>query len=226
MKQPRIVLASASPRRRQLLEALEVTYEVLPAGINEAAVRADTPQALVRKIAAAKAEAVVPRVSVRAGEKALVLSADTEVVLDGEVFGKPRDREHAKEMLRRLAGRTHTVHTALAIQELPGGSLWLDGAKSDVRFHPLADQTIANYVETGEADDKAGAYGLQGAGAEFIAEVRGELSTVIGLSLAALERGLRQAMGDNICFGDERGILRRAYPDLMKSLKFEIHPAS
>jgi septum formation protein len=180
----RLTLASQSPRRRELLGLLGLALEVRPARTDEARRPGEAPEAYVRRVAAEKAAAV---------EGALVLGADTAVVLGGEVLGKPRDEADARRMLRALSGSVHRVLTGVCVRRAtpPAESEAL--VATEVLFAPLTEAEIAWYVSTGEPLDKAGAYALQGAGGAFVVEVRGSVSNVVGLPLretAGLLRGL------------------------------------
>jgi septum formation protein len=179
----RLVLASQSPRRRELLGLLGLRPEIRPAHTDEAVRPGESPEAYVRRVAAEKAAAVT-------GD--LVLAADTAVVLGGEVLGKPRDPADAGRMLRALSGRAHRVLTAVCVRrDVPAASAEVLVA-TEVEFAPLSEERIAWYVATGEPLDKAGAYALQGAGGAFVAAVHGSVSNVVGLPLresaALLER--------------------------------------
>src|SRR5215475_1754329 len=189
----RIVLASASPRRRQLLAQLGVRFEVRPADLDETPLPGEDARAHVERLAIAKAAAVA-----EPGE--VVLAADTTVELDGRIFGKPIDAGHALDMLRLLRGRTHHVYTGVAL--LAGRVMRSTVVTSGVRLADADDELLAWYVTTGESADKAGAYALQGAGALLVAEIHGSPTNVIGLPLhevhrllASLPRDVRA--GDN-----------------------------
>jgi septum formation protein len=175
-----VVLASASPRRLDLLERLGVDVVVDPADVDETLRAGEPAVAYVRRLAAAK----VARVAARHADDQLVVGADTTVELDGRVLGKPDDAAHAAAMLRDLSGRTHRVHTGVAVRHR--GRTLDDVVTSLVRFEPLSPATIAWYVATGEPLDKAGAYAVQGVGAVLVAEVRGSVSNVVGLPLATV----------------------------------------
>lgn len=167
-----IALASASPRRRSLLETAGFTVSVVPANIDEVH-RGEEPVTWARRLAADKARATPTDLT--------VVAADTVVHRDGALFDKPRDREHAADLLRALSGHTHTVTTAWVVRR---GAIVHDGhVHTRVRFRVLNEATIARYLATGEADDKAGAYAVQGVGAALIAGVEGSLSNVVGLPL-------------------------------------------
>ncbi len=182
-------LASQSPRRRQLLEQLGVDFAVLEVEVPEQRDPAETPQAYVSRVALGKARAGLAALDASNG--ALVLGADTEVVLDDEVFGKPRDAAAATAMLRLLSGRTHTVVSVV----------WLVGAQrersatciSQVTFADLSAADIESYVATRESFGKAGAYAIQGRGAALIAHLQGSYSGVMGLPLFETARLLREA---------------------------------
>jgi septum formation protein len=178
---PRLVLASQSPRRRELLAQLGLALEVRPAGTDETQHPGESPESYVRRVAAEKAAAV-------AGH--LVLGADTAVVLDGMVLGKPSDGDDAARMLRALSGRAHRVLTAVCVRA--GARVAETVVATAVDFVPLTEAAIAWYVATGEPLDKAGAYALQGAGGLFVREVRGSVSNVIGLPLRETAELLRQ----------------------------------
>lgn len=171
-----LVLASASPRRRELLGLLGIPFEVLPAHVDESVRAGESPAHYVERVAADKARAVASRESSR-----LVLAADTTVVLGGEVLGKPESDEQALEMLRRLSGRTHRVMTAMALAGPLEASERVD---TEVTFRSLSDEELRWYVSTGEPRDKAGAYGIQGAGGLFVSRIDGSASNVIGLPMA------------------------------------------
>jgi nucleoside triphosphate pyrophosphatase len=172
-----LVLASASPRRRELLRWLVAEYELDTAEIDESPRPGEPPPALVSRLARAKAEAVGAR---RRG--AWILAADTIVEIDGDVLGKPADEHEATVMLGRLSGREHRVFTGFTLLA-PGGDHRGGMVESRVRFRSLDGPRIATYVATGEPLDKAGAYAIQGRGASMIAAVDGSFTNVIGLPL-------------------------------------------
>ena len=184
---PVICLASISPRRRELLAQIGVAHIVVGADINEAVLSGEAPRAYVTRLAREKALAIR-----RTGQQLPVLAADTAVVLDGEIFGKPRDRAQAIDMLGALAGRTHEVLTAVALANPDGVSARLSA--STVRFRKISPEECAAYWETGEPRDKAGGYAIQGLGAVFVESLSGSYSAVMGLPL--FETGeLLQAAG-------------------------------
>ncbi len=176
MSQPRLVLASGSPRRRDLLASLGLAFAVEPPGVDESRREDEDPAAFVERVARAKATAVGrPGVT--------VLAADTTVVLDGDVLGKPDSPEEASAMLRRLRSRTHVVVTGVALAA--DSAVHSTVASTTVAMAWIPDEVIAWYVATGEPLDKAGSYALQGVGGTFVEHVDGEPSNVIGLPLAA-----------------------------------------
>jgi septum formation protein len=178
------VLASASPRRRELLSLIGIAHDVLPANIDESYLPGEAVREHPERLARGKATALH-------APDAVVIGSDTIVVVDGDVLGKPRDRAHAAEMLRRLQGREHVVMTGVAVR-------WRDQLLSGleevgVRFRALDDREIEQYIDTGEPMDKAGAYGIQGFGATIVERVDGDYFAVMGLPLNRLVRLLRRA---------------------------------
>ncbi|HXG04891.1 MAG TPA: Maf family protein [Candidatus Binatia bacterium] len=177
-----LVLASASPRRRELLARLVPAFEVVPAGLTEVLPAPVTPAA-VADLALAKARAVAARVG-----RGVVLGADTEVVVEGEALGKPADPEAARAMLRRLRGRTHEVVTGVAVVDATTGRAASTAVVSRVVMRDYPDTTIEAYVAAGEGLDKAGAYAIQGQGAELVAGYVGSYTNIVGLPLAETRR--------------------------------------
>lgn len=175
-----IYLASASPRRSELLGQIGVRFEVVPAGVSEAGLAEESATDYVLRVATAKADAVWDAVSA-AGRPRPVLAADTAVVLDGRIFGKPEDETQAMQMLARLSGRTHEVETAVVLR--CGDDLQARCTRSEVRFRATTAAERGAYCRTREPIDKAGAYGIQGLGAVFIDRVSGSYSGVMGLPL-------------------------------------------
>ena len=186
MSAPRIVLASQSPRRRELLTQIGIPHEVRPAGLDETRRPGESAAAYVERLAREKAVAIAAR-----ERDAVVIGADTTVVLDGEIFEKPLDAADAARMLRRLSGRTHTVLTAVSVAR--GGDVRSGVESVEVTFRALDEQQIAAYVSTGEPLDKAGAYGIQGYGAVIVERIHGDYFAVMGLALGRLVGLLREA---------------------------------
>jgi septum formation protein len=179
MKKDFVYLASASPRRSELLRQIGVPFEVRPADIPETPVAGEPPDALVLRLAAEKADAVWRRVP--AGERRPVLAADTAVVLDERVLGKPADEAQAEAMLAALSGRTHTVLTAVALRYGDAAETLL--SSSEVTFRVTTAEERAAYCRSAEPLDKAGGYGIQGRAAMFIERLAGSYSGVVGLPL-------------------------------------------
>ena len=176
----KLILASQSPRRQQLLGQIGVAFEVMPAEIDERPLPGETADDHVSRLAAEKARAVFDSPAVDRGR--LVLAADTVVVVDGEILGKPVDRADGVAMLGRLSGRRHIVLTALNLRGPDGGERARLN-RNEVDFRPLVPGEAEAYWETGEPEDKAGAYGIQGLGAIFIESIRGSCTGIMGLPL-------------------------------------------
>ncbi|HEY4376729.1 MAG TPA: Maf family protein [Acidimicrobiales bacterium] len=181
-----LVLASGSPRRRQLLGELGLPFRVVVSDVDESPLAGEPPRDLVLRLARAKAEAVAAL-----APNAVVVAADTIAVLDGEVLGKPIDEADAAAMLQRMSGTTHEVLTGVAV--LAAGELQAEVAVSRVRFAPMTTAEITDYVATGEPLDKAGAYGIQGEADRFATLVDGAFDNVVGLPLALVRRLLATA---------------------------------
>jgi nucleoside triphosphate pyrophosphatase len=186
----KLILASASPRRAEVLRNAGIAFEAMATGVDEAPQPNESPEELVRRLAENKARLAAPRVAGRDGP-VIVVGADTEVVLDGAVLGKPASAEDARDMLRRLSGRTHSVITGLAAIRLPDGAARTELETTQVTFAPLTPEEVEDYVASGEPFDKAGAYAIQGRGGRFVTRVEGCYFNVVGLPLARLCRILR-----------------------------------
>jgi septum formation protein len=189
----RVILASQSPRRRELLTLVGIPHDVRPADIDEVYGPGEKPREHAERLAREKADVIAAR-----EPGTLVIGSDTIVVVDGDVLGKPVDDEDAARMLARLGGRSHTVITALAVAWR--GETHSAVEEVGVTFHPLAADEIAAYIATREPMDKAGAYGIQGYGATLVARVDGDYFAVMGLSLQLLIRVLR-SLGIRYAFG-------------------------
>lgn len=177
----RLILASGSPRRRELLQRIGLHFEVIPSGVSERVERPLEPSQLVQQLAYRKALAVAN--SLKCG---LIIGADTVVVQDGEVLGKPADAEEAKRMLTRLQGRTHAVYSGVAVVDAATGKHRVAYNRTEVKMRALTSLEIDRYVATGEPLDKAGAYAIQGRGALLIEAICGDYFTVVGLPLFLL----------------------------------------
>ncbi|EIJ36404.1 Maf family protein [Thiothrix nivea] len=181
MKQPQLVLASASPRRRELLAQIGLNFLVQTADIEETPLPGESAEALVKRLAKEKAEAVWISRGVSHTPSLPVLGSDTLGILDGELLVKPADFEDARRMLRKMSGQRHEILTAVALTGAGGTQVIVN--RSVVKFRALTDAEILAYWQTGEPQDKAGAYAIQGYGAVFIEQLEGSYSGVMGLPL-------------------------------------------
>jgi len=179
MAGPLILLASASPRRSELLRQVGIAHEVRPVDVDESVRPDEAPSAYVLRLAETKAAALWQQLD--AGQRLPVLAADTTVALEGEIFGKPADAAEARAMLGRLSGRTHEVHTAVAVLHAGGAAARV--SSSSVSLRELSSAEIDWYWNTGEPADKAGGYAVQGRAAVFIRHIAGSYSGIMGLPL-------------------------------------------
>jgi len=193
MIEPRVILASQSPRRRELLNLIGIAHEVRPADIDESAFPDEAPAAHAERLARSKADTLARELT-----DAVVVAADTIVVIDDLILGKPADADDARHTLRRLSGRTHTVFTAVAVAR--DGELVSAVETVSVTVRPLDDAEIDAYVATGEPMDKAGSYGIQGFGAAIVERIDGDFFAVMGLPLVRLVR-LLERVGVRYRFG-------------------------
>lgn len=174
-----LVLASASPRRRELLEQIGVKFQIIPSDVAEVGY-GGTPEMIPQRIVTQKVKSVKARLG--ANFTGWILGADTVVVLDNEVFGKPNDKTHATSMLQRLSGKEHRVITAVRLEDAMG-ELHQETVITKVRFAELSTREIENYVATGEPDDKAGAYAIQGKANYMVKSIEGSYTNVVGLPM-------------------------------------------
>ncbi len=178
---PRLILASASPRRSALLSQIGLTFEIFPSEIEEPLPDKDlSPEKVTQKLAKLKARAVAERYT-----EGIIIGADTLVLFKKELLGKPKNREDAKSMLSRLSGKTHRVITGVALIDVKKKTETTWSEVTKVCFRELCADEIDNYIESGEAKDKAGAYGIQGRGAAFVKRIDGCYFNVVGLPLAS-----------------------------------------
>ncbi len=194
MTAPRLYLASASPRRSQLLQQIEVPHVVRPVVIDESPRDGEAPAAYVLRLAEQKAQALWAQLA--PGQRLPVLAADTTVAIEGAILGKPADRAELHAMFRRLSGRTHEVHTAVAVMH--DGRVNARISTSEVSFRELAPAEIDWYWDTGEPADKAGGYAVQGRAAVFIRHIAGSYSGVMGLPLYETWELLAPALGQTL----------------------------
>jgi septum formation protein len=194
MTECRVVLASSSPRRRELLKLIGISPDVKPANIDETIRRGETPRHYAERLAREKAGALATR-----DPNQITIGADTIVVINRKILGKPADADQAASMLRQLSGREHTVVTAVAVSR--GKKLRSAVEEVRVKFRRLRDDEIEAYIATGEPMDKAGAYGIQGYGATIVECIDGDYFSVMGLPLSRLV-GLMRDVGVKYSFGD------------------------
>ncbi len=188
----KIILASASPRRRDLLNLMGLSFTVMPSD-REEVITKTAPDAVVEELSFQKAEDIAEKTA-----DGLIIGSDTVVAIDGKILGKPASREEAIEMIRSLSGRTHEVYTGVTLIERANGRTVRTetfSEKADVKVMTLSEDEIEGYVDRGESMDKAGAYGIQGYFSVFIEEIKGEYATVLGLPVAGLYRRLRSKGG-------------------------------
>ena len=183
----KIVLASTSPRRAELLQQIGIEFEFASGNVQEKPHPDEAPADYITRLARAKVMAVAEE-----RESGLIIGADTVVVLDGQLLGKPKDEADAERMLRSLSGRWHAVMTGVALYDVATGQEVADFDKTLVRFVRLSNQEIDWYVKTGEPMDKAGAYGIQGLGGLFVDEIAGNYYNVVGLPLPLVYRLARR----------------------------------
>lgn len=188
-----IILASASPRRREILEGLGISFRILPAGADETCDLTD-PAAFVRELARRKGQAVYSSLSHKEREDAVILSADTVVVLDGQILGKPRDRDEAIRMLTALSGRDHAVLTGIGVTV--GGVTHTAAESTTVHVDEIPTKALLAYVDSGDPMDKAGSYGIQGAFSRWIRGIDGCYFNVVGLPVNRLNHLYHTCTGD------------------------------
>ncbi len=188
----RLVLASQSPRRRELLSAAGFEFDLSPTQISEIPDENLNLEGQIRALACQKAEACLKSGKVAKGQGNLILSADTVVVLDGQILGKPDDRRENEHYLRLLSGRTHCVITSVALLDVDTGRMAVGHETSWITFRTLTDDEIAAYVASGEGLDKAGGYGIQGSAGAFVSEVKGPYDNIVGLPVALVEKLLKE----------------------------------
>jgi len=188
----RLILASGSPRRAEILRNAGIVFEVQAALLDESRRAGEPPGDHVRRLALEKARIAAEAVAERESGAYFVVGADTVVVAGDEILGKPASEEDARRMLRRLSGTTHEVHTGLAVLRRPGADERAAEEITRVTFAPLSSEDIESYLATGEPFDKAGAYAIQGVGGRYITRIEGCYFNVVGLPLARLCALLRE----------------------------------
>lgn len=188
--QPQIILASQSPRRREMLKSIVTEFALASADIDESVLGQETPEAYVTRLAQEKAKVIA-----KEAPEAIVIGSDTTVVAvldngDKEILGKPVDLADSQRMFALLSGRKHQVMTAFALVQ--NDRVYVENVITDVIFKQVSEQEVESYWQTGEPQDKAGSYGLQGIGGKFVKAISGSVSAVVGLPLVELEQGLAE----------------------------------
>jgi len=186
----KLILASSSPRRAEVLRNAGFVFQVRPADVDETRLAHEAAEDYVRRVAQAKAHAVADPARV-AGERLVVIAADTIVLAEGQILGKPKDADDARRMLRLCSGKTHEVLTALCVINIPAAKEALHVEKTRVEFLNMSEEEIENYLQTGEPFGKAGAYGIQGIAGRFATRIAGCYFNVLGLPLSRLWTTLR-----------------------------------
>lgn len=189
---PKIILASRSPRRADLLRQMKIKFTVKTKEVNEDSDRKDDPEAFVKEISLRKAEAVADEIST-----GLIIAADTIVYLQGEILGKPKTKEEAKKMLSKLSGNTHEVYTGFTLLSKEKG-IFQDVEKTRVTFRDLDDWEIDAYVATDSPMDKAGSYGIQDQSGFFVEKIEGCFFNVVGFPITKFYQGLKQLMDHDV----------------------------
>ena len=186
----RLILASASPRRAEILRNAGFVFDVVPADVDETMLPGEAPEDYVQRLALAKARVAAKQVQVGTGA-AIIIGADTAIAMEGQALGKPSGAEDVRRMLGLLSGKTHEVLTGLSVLSVPDGREARHVERTRVTFVQLRDEDIEGYLATGEPLDKAGAYAIQGIGGKFVSRIEGCYFNVIGLPLSRLWRMLR-----------------------------------
>ena len=188
-----IILASASPRRKEILENTNIKFDIISSSIEELILGGESPCQMVMRLAFEKGIDIASK-----HKSDLVISADTIVVLDNTVLGKPKDEEEAKLMITNLSGRTHQVITGISLINLENDKKVIDYVISNVKFKNLSDDDINDYIKTKESLDKAGAYGIQGYGALLVEEIQGDYFNIVGLPISKLSDLLKKHFNINL----------------------------
>ena len=188
-----IILASASPRRKEILQNTNVKFEIISSSIEELTLEGESPCQMVMRLAFEKGMDIAPR-----KKSDLVISADTIVVLDGIILGKPKDDIEARKMITSLSGRKHQVITGISLINLDSNKKVIDYVVSNVKFKHLSEQDINDYISTKESLDKAGAYGIQGYGALLVDEIYGDYFNIVGLPISRLSDLLKKYFNINL----------------------------
>ncbi|MCR8629596.1 Maf family protein [Paenibacillus radicis (ex Xue et al. 2023)] len=188
----KLILASSSPRRQELIRTLQLPYEIRVSDVNEDTEPGLTPAEIVEQLSGRKAAAVCEMYKSELSKECVVIGSDTIVVLDGQVLGKPKDRQDASRMLNALQGREHQVFSGVACLDLSSGTQLVDHQVTSVYMKPLSDEQIERYILTGEPMDKAGSYAIQGLGATIVERIEGDYFNVVGLPMSLLSDLLKR----------------------------------
>ena len=192
----KIILASSSPRRKEILENANVKFDIIKSEIDEVILDNELPSQVVMRLAFEKCIDIATK-----HRECLVIGADTVVVLDDVILGKPKDIDEAIEMITQLSGKTHQVITGISLINLSANKKIIDYVVSNVKFKDLSAKDIKDYIQTNESLDKAGAYGIQGYGALLVEEIQGDYFNIVGLPISRLSDLLKQHFSINIFYG-------------------------
>lgn len=192
----KIILASSSPRRKEILENANVKFDIIKSEIDEVILDNELPSQVVMRLAFEKCIDIAAK-----HRESLVIGADTVVVLDDIILGKPKDIDEAIAMITQLSGKTHQVITGISLINLTANKKIIDYVVSNVKFKDLSAEDIKDYIQTNESLDKAGAYGIQGYGALLVEEIQGDYFNIVGLPISRLSDLLKQHFSINIFYG-------------------------
>ena len=191
-----IILASASPRRKEILENTNLKFRIIKSDIDEKILEGESPQQVAMRLSFEKCMDISCN-----NESSLVIGADTIVVLDDMILGKPKDKDEAYCMLKKLSNRVHQVITGISLINLEGNKKIIDYVVSNVKFKDLSEEDIKDYIQTDESLDKAGAYGIQGYGALLVEEIKGDYFNIVGLPISRISDLLKQHFSINLFYG-------------------------
>ena len=191
-----IILASASPRRKEILENTNLKFRIIKSDIDEKILEGESPQEAVMRLSFEKCMDIACN-----NKSSLVIGADTIVVLDDMILGKPKDKDEAYCMLKKLSNKVHQVITGISLINLEGNKKIIDYVVSNVKFKDLSEEDIKDYIQTNESLDKAGAYGIQGYGALLVEEIKGDYFNIVGLPISRISDLLKQHFSINLFYG-------------------------
>lgn len=192
----KVILASASPRRKEILQNTKLNFDIQKSDIEEVILENESPEDMVVRLAYEKAYDVAQK-----NKDKLVIGADTIVALDNEVLGKPKDKEEAYQMIKKLSNKTHKVITGISLINISHGMVVNDYVVSLVTFKDLSEDSIKDYINTNESLDKAGAYGIQGYGALLVDNIQGDYFNIVGLPISKLSDLLKDHFDINLFYG-------------------------